>query len=99
MRKDARMSASQHASLRSLTVSTCLLASMLCLTPPARLHGHGENERQPTLHREAQLCVGIREGGRRALPFAASLSFKAPLWDVSPYTTARTGAAPLCLLL
>lgn len=49
MRKDARTFASRHAYLRSLTASTCLLASILCLTPPARLHGHGENERQPTL--------------------------------------------------
>jgi hypothetical protein len=44
-------------------------------------------------HREAQLCVGFREGGRRAPPFAAPLSFRTPLWDVPPYTTAM-GVAP-----
>lgn len=53
---------SLRARLRAVTASTCVLrasTSMLCLTPPARLHGHGENERQPTLDPEAQLCIGF----------------------------------------
>ena len=74
--------------------SACLLASMLCLTPPERLHGHGENKR--AVHSGDVLRSSCAAGSvmelRQAMLFAASLNTRTPLRGRALHTTARVGA-------